>query len=248
MTTTAYNPLAIPGFDSDPLAQAAATSRKRVEALLATGSAASSSRAHLIAAASGDLDTFELLVENGADLCGCDGDLRTAFELAHRFERYAVVRYLQQFEQDDLCNEEGTPRWLCPICWHWQFIGTSEDACEHYLTSTDMSGQSFQFAEFEEAAQRLAETVDGLLEGGLELRLKVESSRSNAAEVVRNVLDCESWLFWNETYAHFIDRITVDVSGDTTYTDYFTRSPNVLGEQIERDCKGALRWLESLRE
>jgi hypothetical protein len=205
--------------------------------------------AHLASAALGDVGILRMLADHGADLRACDSRLRTAYELAHRHEQFAVVRFFQQFERDDLINAEGTPRWFCPYCWHWKFVGTCEDACEHYVTSTDMERTSFGFASFESLIEELGQRVEDLTDDDVDVEAKAKASRSGGARVVLDFLNAGDWLFWTRSSPCRLSEVTVDLSEslrDTTYTDYFSPTSRILEQQVEKECKAALRWLEKL--
>jgi len=250
MESRAFDPKSLPGLKSDFLAKATvARDVGGVAKLIGEGCEPERSKAHLAAAALGELETLRLLVDHGANLGACDADLRTAYELAHRHRQFAVVRFFQQFEIEDLVNEEGTPRWLCPYCWHWKFVGTPEDPCEHYLTSTDLFGTSYGFADFESSTEELDQRINDLEADGVDLKAKAQASKSDGARVVRDFLNQGDWLFWTQSKASFLRRVTVDLSEtllDTTYTDFYCREPGILAREVEEECKRALRWLEKL--
>jgi hypothetical protein len=248
MKSRNFDPTSLPGYKTDPLAQAAAArDENRVAKLIGTGAEPSRSMAHLASAALGDVGILRLLADNGANLRACDSRLRTAYELAHRHERFEVVRFFQRFEMDELVNAEGTPRWFCPYCWHWKFVGTCEDACEHYLTSTDMYRTSFGFAAFESLIQELGQRVEDFTEDGVDLEAKAKASKSGGARVIVDFLNSGDWLFWTQSPPCRLSEVTVDLSEslqDTTYTDYFSPTCQILEKQLERECKAALRWME----
>jgi hypothetical protein len=188
MKSRVFNPTSLPGYKTDRLAQAAAARDESwVAKLIGTGCEPAGSMAHLASAALGDVGILRLLADHGADLRACDSRLRTAFELAHRHEQFAVVRFFQQFERDELINAEGTPRWFCPYCWQWKFVGTCEDACEHYVTSTDMERTSFGFASFESLIEELGQRVNSTIQS---IESAARGFRSFASYRIRILFFC----------------------------------------------------------
>jgi hypothetical protein len=191
----------------------------------------------MLAAKSGHLEIVDYLVEIGANLRISDHLFATAYELAWENNQKQIIDFFDKFYQDELINNDDDPRWMCPYCGAWGWIGAREPGCDHFFTSDAMYDNRSEIyegpvgkllSEWNKPGRKTIQ-VDG-----------APICVKRVLELLRESGDCY-WLAYSDQEVRAWNADETD-----EYINYYCRvDAEQAYEQMETDALYTLAWLSS---
>jgi hypothetical protein len=197
------------------------------------------------AAYNGHTEVVRLLIQHGADLHAITLQFETAYELAHKNAIDAVLPIFEQLEVNDLICE-GVPRWYCPFCGHWSFVGEIEGRCEHFLAPGGMDVPYLELGPLGTGSiMDLIMTLEECMGDDESADLLVQRATGRVKELLGDFWSHGQFYWTLHPDVHQGEIVSVDeASGTWLYWDYFAPDAKKVIEELEIEAQEALAFLQ----